>query len=394
MVCMDPYQVVEDKEEDIEMKIGIITLPLHGNYGGILQAYALMTVLEDMGHHAEIIDRKDKLVLPSGWKMPLVYVKRALMNLLSSGKGPEVFRERRVIREMPVVNANLLKFMSSRMSCRMLGSYGEIAEGDYEALVVGSDQVWRPKYFGKIEDAFLDFARDWDIRRVAYAASFGTDELEYTYQQLEVCSQLLSRFDAVSVRESGAVSLCDEWFDREDVLHVLDPVMLLPPEEYVSIAQTSESRPAAGKALIYVLDPAKEKDAVTERARKWFRGEVHDASVFPRDPSVPLHKRIIPPMEEWLSCFVDSEFVVTDSFHGCVLSILLHKPFIVLGNPHRGMGRILSILETFGLEDRLVHGLDPDDDGEYYMENPDWEAVDKVLSEWRTKSLAFLKNVL
>ena len=99
-------------------------------------------------------------------------------------------------------------------------------------------------------------------------------------------------------------------------------------------------------------------------------------------------------MEDWIACFEDAEFVVTDSFHACVLAILFHKPFIVLGNPHRGMSRIVSLLESFGLDDRLVHGLDPEDDGEYYMNDPDWRAVDEILEQKRGESMAFLMKSL
>jgi hypothetical protein len=76
------------------------------------------------------------------------------------------------------------------------------------------------------------------------------------------------------------------------------------------------------------------------------------------------------------------------------MSILFHKPFIVLGNSSRGMARINSLLTLFGLEDRLVHGLDPEDDGEYYISGIDWDAVDAKLNEYRKLSIDFLKSNL
>ncbi len=376
------------------MKIGIITLPLHTNHGGILQAYALKTVLEGLGHEAEVIDRAEKMVLPPSWKMPLIYAKRIFLNVVSFGKGPVVFRERRIAKELPIVGAAVLKFINSGISPRVVRSYSEIQAGEYDVFIVGSDQVWRPPYFGNIEDAFLKFAQKWNVRRIAYAASFGTDNLEYTYEQLESCSRLLKKFDAVSVREKSAVDLCDEWLDREDAAHVADPVMLLPAEHYAGMASASESRPAKKKCLFYILDETKDKMAVAGRIGAWFSGGIHNASVYPRDFSRPLSERIVPSMQQWVSCFKDAEFVVTDSFHGCVMSLILHKPFIVLGNVGRGQARIDSLLEKFGLEDRLVHGLDPEDDGEYYIAPMDWNKVDDILAGWRTSSLEFLKNAL
>ena len=374
------------------MRVAIITLPLHTNYGGILQAYALKKSIEALGHSVDVIDRKCKMVLTPSWKMPLVYLKRALFNLKPGG--PEIFRERRILREYPVVSAQLAGFVSEEISPRMLDSYTEIAPGDYDAFVVGSDQVWRPKYFGRIEDAFLDFTSLWDVRRVSYAASFGTDHLEYELEQLYKCSSLLSTFDAVSVREASAVQMCDEWFDREDAVHVLDPVMLLTAEHYAHLAELSSERPCKGKILSYVLDPDNSKRYILERVEGWLAKESHNAYVPDRDRNIPLEKRIVPSIRQWLSCFADAEFVVTDSFHGCVLSVLFHKPFIALANPGRGMSRILSLLESLGLDDRIVQGLDPDDDGEYYLSGIDWDDVDARLSEMKERSIEFLRNAL
>ena len=74
------------------------------------------------------------------------------------------------------------------------------------------------------------------------------------------------------------------------------------------------------------------------------------------------------------------------------MSVLFHKPFLVLGNAGRGLSRVTSLLDLFGLEDRLVQGIDPEDDGEYYISGIDWERVDAVLDEWKTRSMDFLKK--
>lgn len=374
------------------MRVAIITLPLHTNYGGILQAYALKKTIEALGHSAEVIDRRCKMVLPPAWKMPLVYLKRAVLNMKPGG--PEIFRERRILREFPLVSAELSGFVANDIAPRMIDSYIEIGPGEYDAFVVGSDQVWRPKYFGRIEEAFLDFASLWDVRRISYAASFGTDRLEYEYEHLYRCAALLSRFDAVSVREASAVQMCDEWFDREDAVHVLDPVMLLPADHYAQLGNLSEQRPCKGKILSYILDPDKSKRHILERVEGWLGAGIHNAYVPDRDRNIPLGERVVPPIYQWLSCFADAEFVVTDSFHGCVLAVLFHKPFIALANPGRGMSRILSLLESLGLEDRIVQGLDPDDDGEYYLSGIDWESVDERLSRMKERSMDFLRNAL
>jgi hypothetical protein len=136
------------------------------------------------------------------------------------------------------------------------------------------------------------------------------------------------------------------------------------------------------------------KDFVIEKVKGWLSCDVHDAFVDERNGDIPVQNRIVPSMEQWLSCFIDAEFVVTDSFHGTLLSILFHKPFIALGNPKRGMSRLLSILEAFGLQDRLIHGIDSEDDGEYYVSGIDWDAVEDKLKSYREDSFEFLRKSL
>jgi hypothetical protein len=240
----------------------------------------------------------------------------------------------------------------------------------------------------------LRFAKGWDVRRVSYAASFGTSELEYEYLLLEECASLLEFFDAVSVREDSGVQLCDEWFDCERAVHVLDPVMLLDVENYRKLAERAGRRKTEGKIATYILDRSNTKDNVIDFVVRCTGKEVADISVYPKDRYLSLQDRIVPPMEEWIAGFEDSDFVVTDSFHGCVMSILFHKPFLVVGNSARGLSRVQSLLNIFGLESRLVEGIDPDDDGEGWLMEMDWADIDAVLQQWRTKSMAFLSGAL
>ncbi|MBR1956263.1 MAG: polysaccharide pyruvyl transferase family protein [Bacteroidales bacterium] len=376
------------------MNIAIITLPLHTNYGGLLQAYALKHKLEQQGHKVDVIDLKDKMPAPKGLKAPFIYLRRMASAIF---KGTEVFREKRYARELPVVAANTSKFVDKYISPRMVNEYKDIKEGEYDAFVVGSDQVWRPLYFRNIEDAFLRFAEGWDVKRIAYAASFGTDRLEYEYMQLEACGKLLEQFDAVSVREDSAVRMCEEWLDYEGAVHVADPVMLLDASELAELvkrAGESEGHPAAGRILTYILDPSKEKSAAVDFISRVSSAQVYDASVNPYARELPLNERVVPSVEKWIAGFAEADFVVTDSFHGCVLSILMHKKFLAVGNSRRGMARLSSLLDMFGLDGRLVHGIDPEDDGEYFLSDIGWEAVDEKLKAFKEHSEKFLADAL
>lgn len=376
------------------MRIAVVTLPLHTNYGGLLQAFALKNVLEGMGHSVTVLDLKDKMPAPKGIKAPFKYMGRMLRRLVKGSEGPEVFKELRYRRELPVLATYTSSFVDRYISPRLIGSYRDVREGEYDAFIVGSDQVWRPLYFRGIEDAFLKFTRGWDVLRIAYAASFGTDKLEYEYMQLEECSRLLADFDAVSVREDAAVGMCEEWLDHEGAVHVLDPVMLPDADIYRSFASSQEKHPAEGRIMTYILDPSDEKKHVVEFMERVSGLGTYDSSVWPYVAGRSLSERVVPPVEQWLAAFADCEIVVTDSFHGCVLSVLMHKRFVAVGNSRRGMSRLNSFLSMFGLEQRLVHGIDPEDDGSFLLSDIDWERVDAVLQQQREKSLGFIKDSL
>lgn len=329
------------------MKIGILTLPLHTNYGGILQAYALQTVLELMGHEVVVIDTPNLQPKPSLFTLSKRVVKRLL------GKRVGVFSERYHNSTYPVISQYTQPFVDKYIHRKIVNSPNELQEKDFDAIVVGSDQIWRPKYYGKIENAYLSFAKNWNIKRIAYAASFGTDDWEYTPRQTKVCAKLLKMFDAVSVRESSAVNLCKERFGV-DAQHVLDPTMLLDKEDYIRLIEAANTPKSKGTLLNYILDETPEKRTLIEQIAK-------DKGLVPfrvnsrvENHNAPLEERIQPPVEQWLRGFYDAEFVVTDSFHACVFSILFGKPFVVVGNKERGMARFESLLEMFGLENRLI----------------------------------------
>ena len=144
------------------MKIGILTLQLHTNYGGILQAYALQTVLERMGHEVVVLNKRHRLLLPI-WKWPYSYPKRIIQKYIL-GRGGRVFFESYYNRTYPIVSQNTELFIDKYIHRLKVEDLFVLKEDDFDAFVVGSDQVWRPMFYpGKIENAYLDFAKDWDI---------------------------------------------------------------------------------------------------------------------------------------------------------------------------------------------------------------------------------------
>lgn len=369
------------------MKIGILTLPLHTNYGGILQAYALQTVSERMGHQVCLIEKRVKPYRLPLWKMPYSYGKRILKNL--TGHPYPIFYEQRKNRETRLIRQNTDKFIARYIKRRMVNEFSDIHKEDYDAIVVGSDQIWRPKYFPNIETAYLNFTEGWNTRRIAYAASYGTDEWEYTPEQTMECGRLLQGFDAVSVREKSGVDLCRDHFNVQ-ATQVLDPTMLLGLGDYIRLFEAASVPKSPGTLLNYILDETAEKTALIERVAGEKGLVSFRVGSKVENKNAPLNERIQPPLENWLRGFYDADFVITDSFHACVFSILFHKPFLVVGNRERGMSRFKSLLGMFGLEDRLVDVNSPID----LHTNIDWDAVDAVLEKERNEARRFLRNNL
>lgn len=374
------------------MKIGILTLPLHNNYGGILQAYALQETLKSMGHRPILIDNSGTIKLPILTKYYRYAVRTAKNILLNSNLTIRYDKEHNYpIKVMRQHTYRFLKKYISRIDLQ--GSYTLLKKSRFDAIVVGSDQVWRPRYFwhAPLSDAFLAFAKDWDIKRISYAASFGSEEWEYTPEQTAECGDLLRRFDAVSVRESSAVSLCKEHFNV-DAQHVLDPTMLLDASHYITLFQQAKTPVSEGDLMCYILDSSKEKEALVRSVASTFSLTPFSVNSKYEVPDAPLEEKIQPPVEKWLRGFYDAKYVITDSFHACVFSILFKKPFIVYGNKHRGMARFQSLLSIFGLEDRLV--TTPEEASTVVSRPIDWDTVYTRLDEWRQKSRDFLTAAL
>ena len=340
------------------MRIGILTLPLHTNYGGILQAYALQTVLERMGHQVVVFDTPNKMPLPPLWKIPFTFAKRLFLKIL--GRIDRIFIEKYNNQIRPVIAKEIQPFVDERIHRKVLANFSTLEAHEFDAIVVGSDQIWRSIYFvplwlwQKMEKAYLSFTKGWNIKRISYAASFGTDKWEYNEEQTLHSKEALQMFDAVSVREENGVKLCKQYFEV-DAIHVLDPTMLLEANDYIELFKQKQTPKSRGNLLNYVLDETDEIKNFIQKvasANKMIPFAVNNP--YENDDTKPLNQRIKPSIETWLRGFYDADFVITDSFHACVFSIIFKKQFIVVGNKERGMARFESLLKMFGLEGRLV----------------------------------------
>jgi len=374
------------------MKIGILTLPLHNNYGGLLQNYALQVALRNLGHAPLTIriDYKDsnffKVLFWTGYRLLLrIYGKKIrVLDVIPSKSQKEIISQHtsRFIEN----NIKMTKRIKQKVNQDLL------VEHKFDAYIVGSDQVWRPKYSPQQSTYFLDFLEGTtSVKKITYAASFGVSEWDFNEKDTKEYGRLLKMFDAVSVREDSAVNLCRTYFNL-DSAHLLDPTLLLDKEVYTRIVEKQKIKKSPGNLFSYILDKSAVKSAVVDAVAT--KLGLSPFSVMARRSFAEFGKRslddcVFPPVEEWIRGFMDARFVITDSFHGTVFAILFNKPFLSLANKSRGLSRFTSLLKLFHLEDRLVFSFD--DLELNNLKEIQWESVNSILKDEKEKSFQFLK---
>ena len=374
------------------MKIGILTLPLHTNYGGVLQAFALQTVLCNMGYQSEIIN----LVYPF-WPS----LKQKIMKVFFFLLGRNViwgYAKKYPLKMAPAeknIKLFINKYMSLSEEVRSYAKMKKIAK-KYDAFIVGSDQVWRPKYAQYLDLFFLSFLNKDDSRkRIAYAASLGTEQKEYSIKQRAECGRLIEYFQGVSVREKDAVEILTkdyQWNVSPSV--ALDPTLLLDTSVYERIIDRYEFKESKkGGIFYYFLDNNEEKKNLLK-----FVCDLKNRTpytVYQKEPNFfDAVINPLPAVESWLQGFYYSDFIVTDSFHGCVFSIIFNKPFIVLGNKNRGISRFKTLLENFGLENRMLFSFDKTVAQSICDDEINWNHVNQQRILLSKKSIDFLHKNL
>lgn len=376
----------------MDKKIGILTQPLHDNYGGLLQAYALKEVLNSLGHEVVVINRHRNK------RFKLRIIASIIKNRLKGHK--LIAKDNLPKKQREIISAETIKFREKYIPCLshlITNNKGMSAlnKMGFQAYVVGSDQCWRPRYSPKISNYFLDFAEnEKNIKRIGYAVSFGVSEWEFSQRDTKKCSSLAKKFDAISVREESGVKLVKDYFGK-DAVHLLDPTLLLPKEHYIKIADDEKQTKSPGNFKVYILDKTPEKERFINEIEE--KTGLRQFQVLPKkrigiDPLKNIEDFIFPNPSTWLRGYQDAEFVITDSFHGVVFAILFNIPFIALGNKKRGMARFESLLKLFGLENRLIANLENYD--ALLQNDIDWSRINSLLLTQQQQSLNFLKNNL
>ena len=344
------------------MKIGIITFHWATNYGAILQAYALQEYLRNQGHQVEIINYKPRH-FDFGWK----YLRRPW---LLKGLKKDLVARKKELKLIPFREDRLITTKRRFFSVRELS----LANMIYDVIFSGSDQVLNPSYTISGENHptsayYLTFATR--SKRIGYAVSFGCTV--YPSNALKYAEKWINAFDSVGVREDSGIKILNQMNFRGKKQVVPDPTILYGENLFDGIKIPKPKK--ENYLCVYILRGASKINS--------------DNVVYVDEMNNPVS------MEEWLGLIIYSRGLITNSYHGMIMAILNHVPFVAVKSKADGAGmndRFVTLLSYLDLEDRLVDSLD--DYQQILSQIISWEVVDEKLAEFRKVGAIFIENAI
>ena len=361
------------------MKIGLLSPHYAFNYGAVLQAFALKTYLRNQGHDAVILNRRPAY-------------QCAIPSLLGRiARKCEEFAKR---NSFGVFEKRFLQPQTSPVIHQ--NDWEQLPDFKLDAIIVGSDQIWRDDYtftsFGY--NFFLDFLpEESSIKRISYAPSLGKESWHSTTDRTNRVRDLLQKFNSISVREESSIRILKEKFGVEAEL-VVDPTLLLHAEEYIEALCIKQK--ASKHIATYILDYDDNFRRKINEISSSLKLPVKNITVKSSKTKLGVFINRFKPMKSvnyWVKNLANAEYVVTNSFHGMVFSIIFRKQFIVVNNEERGEARFKSLLKMFGLEDRLVTDLQTDFK-ELLVKPINYSTAVTKIESWRSKSINYLQKAL
>lgn len=367
------------------MKVGILTFHNAHNYGAVLQAYALRTKLRQMGHDVHIINYcndkiqkrySDKLKLeiskrdiffPTHWKT--IINKKLQNNYAQDAWKKQCDSFKKFIDEI------LLENKTNQITVN------DLEKMKIDAFICGSDQVWASWITGGLDPVyFLDFQTP--AKKISYAASAPSDKISFDEQPyFKKCINLL---DSVSAREeklsSALANLC-----KRSIKTVVDPTLLLDANDYSNLS--SDSYEKEGYVFVYFVH---ENNTLMECAQKValrLGKKLIELHYYLRKDLKGHNQLADLGPSEFLTYIKNADFVLTNSFHGTVFSIIYGKKFYSVYNTDSRKDNLLNNLQ---LQSRHIYSANDID----LNQQIDYEFVQKLLHSYRESSIDFLDKAL
>lgn len=373
------------------MKVGILTIYGGvGNYGNMLQNYALQQFLASHQIDSETI-RYDVIINDTkvnGKKFVKVWNKLFADGLIEGvWRGKRYWNQiinKKKIQQLSANRQNLFDIFESTYIKTSKKKYYDVQDLDelnqeYDMFVVGSDQVWNPYGHGSHKEFFLTFTER--KKRIAYAPSVGVNNVPSNH--ISSFKHLLNGFDALSCREKTGAELIEQISGR-NCEHVMDPVMLAGRGCWVPFIKFNNN----GKYLLtyFLGEPLyADRRKIDEIAR---RKGLSIINIYDRKSIDSAFVGV----EDFISLIANANLFVTDSFHGCVFSIMLETDFLIcdrkFANKNERMNsRVDDLLFKLQIGDHNIRN-------EKNIEPIDYARIDAIMDEWRTKSETFLMGQL
>ncbi|SFG53325.1 polysaccharide pyruvyl transferase family protein [Prevotella sp. KH2C16] len=357
-------------------KIGILTLQKQiVSYGAALQSYATWKFLKSRGYDVEIIDlsmiTRFRFRLSERYKAP----QQSLRKNIVHGLICDYFRHPLRVYRFGMFN-RLVKY--SKLYRQVDEIYANPPQ--YDVYITGSDQSWNPILVHNIEPYLLSFVGK-DKKKISYAASIGLNDIPSEFKHLYV--ETLPEYKHISVRETRAKEIVEGIIGSENVSVVLDPTMLLSKEQYLEIAKPYHKK---NYLLVYLLG----NDIGSLRFASGI-AKKNNLDLVVIGSKINGIEAVFEPNagpREWLGLIENASYVLTNSFHGTVFSLLFGKSFNTLISDESKVSRIYTLLNDFGLMKNIIRDLNVVYDISEYQYNI--EEFNNKLETFRNKSQSWL----
>lgn len=331
------------------MKIGIITFHWPENYGAVLQCYALQSYLENIGHQVEVINYQP-------FHMSLYYMMVVIHpNLIGQISRIRYRKHKNAL--LDIFRKKYLHLTKRYYTAKQL----EDAQLVYDVIISGSDQVLNPSFtlYGERKPTpvyYLSFGKG---RKIGYALSFGCTK--YPAEAAKYAEKWIENFDAVGVREATGMEILNQFEYDKNKMVVPDPTIL----NFKNLFKGIDIPEYGGKYYcVYSI-------------RHPYCFTIDDDVRYVDDEHQPLT------LEKWLGLIIHSKGLVTNSYHGMIMAIIAHVPFVAIAEIGglEGMNdRFTTLLGILGLQDRIVPFDSIPSDVIAVMETPiSWAEVDKEM---------------
>lgn len=345
------------------MKIATITYSWAQNWGAVLQAYALVTYLNSIGHEAKLIDYRefDNKLISTVKSVPDGIVD--ILTLKASMRRVKRYNEFR---------KNELHLTRKCNTTEDLKTLND----EFDAFITGSDQVWNVG-LGVCKDFYLHFA-DSNKKKISYAASFGVSSIPDIYKNDTI--QGLMNIDNISVRELSGQKIVESLVEKK-VEVVLDPVFLLSKDQWTDVA--SDSICKNSYIFVYPTQVTKVLIDIVDKIKKE-TGLIAISPFFV--PGCKVFKDIGP--REFIRCIYDAKYVVASSFHATAFSMIFNKPLACVTHTQTG-SRTTDLLKVLDMDNCIVH-----DSKSFPSIKMSFDNANRKMEEMIVKSKKFLDVAL